>query len=147
MVSHAFAAVVAAREAAEGHRPKKRKAILRDTANATFLLADTIARLLYRCVASHEQRDEFHEAMRRGQLSHDFFTGMLGYVVKGLAYSGYKTREFWELEGAPETEGYIELLMEQSVPDALLQEVVAGRRHYREAIGEVSRLLGQHLKT
>ena len=146
MVSHAFAAVVAAREAAEGNRPKKHKAILRDTRNATFLLADTIARLLYRCVASHEQRDEFHEAMRRGELSHDFFTGMLGYVVKGLAYSGYKTREFWELEGAPETEGYVELLAERPIPDAQLQEIVAGRRHHRDAIDEVSRLLGQRLK-
>ena len=146
MVSHAFAAVVAAREAAEGHRPKKRQAVLRDTRNATFLLADTIARLLYRCVASHEQRDEFHEAMRRGQLSHEFFTGMLGYVVKGLAYSGYKTREFWELEGAPETEGYVELLAERPVPDPLLREVVSGREHHRSAIDEVSRLLGQRLK-
>ena len=146
MVSHAFADVVTAREAAEGNRPKKRKAILRDTRNATFLLADTIARLLYRCVASHEQRDEFHEAMRRGQLSHDFFTGMLGYVVKGLAYSGYKTREFWELEGAPETEGYVELLAEKPCPDTLLREVVSGRNHYRNAIDEVSRLLGQRLK-
>ena len=147
MVGHAFAEVVAAREAAEGNRPKKRLAILRDTRNATFLLADTIARLLYRCVASHEQRDEFHEAMRRGHLSHDFFTGMLGYVVKGLAYSGYKTREFWELEGAPATEGYVELLAERPIPEALLREVVDGRRHNREAIDGVSRMLGQRLKS
>ena len=146
MVSHAFAEVVAAREAAEGVKPKKRKAILRDTRNATFLLADTIARLLYRCVASHDQRDEFHEAMRRGQLSHDFFTGMLGYVVKGLAFSGYKTKEFWELEGSPETEGYAELLAERPIPDAMLREVVTGRRHHRDAIDGVSRLLGQRLR-
>ncbi|MEI6556914.1 MAG: hypothetical protein WCO00_00795 [Rhodospirillaceae bacterium] len=147
MVSHAFAEVVAAREAAEGNRPRKRRAILRDTRNATFLLADTIARLLYRCVASHEQRDDFHEAMRRGQLSHGFFTGMLGYVVKGLAFSGYKTREFWELEGAPETEGYVELLAEKPVPDDQLQAIVAARPHHQEAIAAVSALLGQRLRS
>ena len=146
MVSHAFAAVVAAREAAEGNRPKKQRAILRDTRNATFLLADTVARLLYRCVASHEQREEFQAAMRLGQLSHAFFTGMLGYVVKGLAYSGYKTREFWELEGGPETEGYIELLSERPIPDADLQAAVAGRHHCRPSVDSLSRLLGQCLK-
>ncbi len=145
MVSHAFADVVAARETAEGNRPKKQKAILRDTRNATSLLADTIARLLYRCVASHEQREEFQAAMRDGQLSPEFFTSMLGYVIKGLAYSGYKTREFWELEGAPAPEGYVELLEEKSVPGALLQTIVAGRQRCRDAIREVSRLLGRRL--
>ena len=84
--------------------------------------------------------------MRRGQLSHDFFTGMLGYVVKGLAFSGYKTKEFWELEGSPETEGYAELLAERPIPDAMLREVVTGRRHHRDAIDGVSRLLGQRLR-
>ncbi len=146
MVSHAFTEVVAAREAAQGNRPKKQKAILRDTRNATFLLADTIARLLYRCVASHEQREEFHQAMRSGELSPEFFSAMLGYVVKGLAFSGYKTREFWELEGAPETEGYVELLAEKPIPEALLREAVGGRRARREAIDAVSRRLGQRLK-
>ena len=145
MVSHAFALVVAAREAAEGNRPKRQRAILRDTRNATFLLADTVARLLYRCVASNEQREEFQAAMRRGQLDHAFFTGMLGYVVKGLAYSGYKTREFWELEGGPETEGYIELLSERPISDADLQAVVAARRHCRRPIDNLSHRLGQYL--
>ncbi len=84
--------------------------------------------------------------MRGGALIPGFYAALLGYVVKGLAYSGYKTKEFWDLEGAPATEGYVELLLERPIPDAALREAVSGRESRRGAIAELSRLLGQRLK-
>jgi len=145
MVNHAFADVVAARERNGANRSRKQQAILRDTRNGSFLLADTVARLLYRCVASHEQREEFHEAMRQGSLDRAFFTSMLDYVTKGLTYSGYKTKEFWELEGAPETDGYVELFLEKGMPVGLLDDLARQRRTYGDAVHAISCLLGQRL--
>lgn len=143
MVGHAFADVIAAREAGADTRHKKGKAIPRDTRNSAFLLADTVARLLYRYVVSHEQKEEFHEAIRRGRLTDGFLATMVEYVAKGLTYSGYKTREFWELEGAPATEGYVELFLERPVPSATVEAIVGRRRDQVEAITEVAGLLAQ----
>ena len=144
MVSYAFADVSAARERSK-HSPKKSAALLRDTRNSIFLLADTIARLLYRCVVSHEQRDEFHKAMREGSLSDGFLATMLDYVAKGLTYNGYKTKDFWELEGAPETEGYIELIYEKQMPRAILNSIVSLAPRHSEPIEAVSCQLGRSL--
>ncbi|CAK0767345.1 hypothetical protein CCP2SC5_410002 [Azospirillaceae bacterium] len=146
MVGHAFADVVAAKENTPDIRPKKQRAILRDARNGSFLLADTVARLLYRCATSHEQRDEFHSAMRRGNLNYALFTNMLDYVARGLTYNGYKTKEFWEQEGAPETEGYIELIYEKQIPKDVLDDIVGQRRYYSDAVNAVSCQLGQRLK-
>jgi hypothetical protein len=146
MVSHAFTVVVAARERNPASRAKDQRAILRDTRNSTFLLADTVARLLYRCVASHEQREEFQKAMHRGSLGDPQFSGMLDYVIKGLAYSGYKTREFWELEGAPETEGYIELLAERALPPEIRDEIITQRPRHAEAVETLANLLGRPVR-
>jgi len=144
MVSYAFADVSAARERSK-HSPKRSAALLRDTRNSIFLLADTVARLLYRCVVSHEQRDEFHKAMREGSLSDDFLANMLDYVAKGLTYNGYKTKDFWELEGAPETEGYIELIYEKQMPRAILNSIVSLAPRHSEPIEAVSCQLGRSL--
>ena len=142
MVGHAFANVISARERNLGDGGNRHAAILRDTRNSSFLLADTVARLLYRYVVSHEQKDDFHEAMGRRRLDDVFLANMTAYVAKGLAFSGYKTREFWELEGGPDTEGYVELFLEHPIPPEAVEEVVRRRPEYGDAIAEISGLLG-----
>ncbi len=144
MVSYAFADVSAARERCK-YGAKKGIAVLRDTRNSIFLLADTVARLLYRCVVSHEQRDEFHNAMRQGNLTDALLATMLDYVAKGLTYNGYKTKDFWELEGAPETEGYIELIFEKPIPRDILNGIIAQAPSHGEALHAVSCHLGTAL--
>ncbi|MEI6986870.1 MAG: hypothetical protein WCK65_12150 [Rhodospirillaceae bacterium] len=145
MVNHAFADVILARQTTQHSNPNIVSAIARDTRNGAFLLIDTIARLLYRCVVSHEWRDKLHDAIHLGNFDHVFFPRMVDYVIKGLTYNGYKTKEFWQLGGAMKTDGYIELLSENQVPKDLLDDIAKQRYNHVDPVAAVSLQLGRWL--